>query len=107
MTNLFLESITERNFPFITDTSYVGLQQFHNLPKFILKLHLASRNFTKKLFKSITVLCRWWRGDLFSNYFFLTRSSKKPDIQLESNNLSGAGYIYPGVDIFNNQVQIY
>lgn len=61
-------------------------------------------NLTRKLFKSITVLCRWQRDDLFSNSFILARSNKKQGIQLESNNLPGAGYIYPRVDTFNNQV---
>lgn len=63
-------------------------------------------NPTGKLFKNITVLCRWQRGDLFKNYFILARSNKKQDIQQESNSLPGAGYIYPRVDIFNNQMQI-
>lgn len=57
-------------------------------------------NFTRKLFKRIPVLCRWLRGDLFSNYFILERSNKKQDIQLESNNLPGGGYIFPRVGIF-------
>lgn len=61
-------------------------------------------NPTGKLFKNITVLCRWQRDDLFRNYFILARSNKKQDIQLESNNLPGAGYISPRVDIFNNQM---
>lgn len=51
-----------------------------------------------------TVLCSWQGSDLFRNYFILARSNKKQDIQLESNSLAGVGYIYPRVDIFNNQM---
>lgn len=47
-----------------------------------------------KLFKNITMLCRWQSGELSRNYFILARSNKKKDIQLESSSLSGVDYIY-------------